>query len=264
VNITPGTLISPAAKPQKFRNQPEAQMKVILCGYGKMGHMIESILVQQPENEVIGMVHPGLFESAMDVPGKADVIIDFSYPGNLESILKRARLDNCAVVIGTTGYSDEQLEMIREASKELRIVHSSNYSVGVAILRRAVRMVAPSLLDSFDVEIVETHHNQKADAPSGTAKMLLNAVDPENKFDHVYGREGITGKRGHEIGIHALRGGTVAGEHSVFFFGEDETIELRHSAASRRIFAAGAVRAAGFAIKQTNGLYDIDDVLNEA
>ena len=238
-------------------------MNIILCGYGKMGMMIESLLSQQEDARIIGVVHPGLFEDPMDIPGKADVIIDFSYPGNLEGVIARARRDKCALVIGTTGYTDAQLALIRSAAEELPVVHSSNYSVGVAILRRAVRMVAPALRDSFDIEIVETHHNQKADAPSGTAKMLLKAVDPDGEYNHVYGREGVTGKRGKEIGIHAVRGGTVAGEHSVFFFGEDETLELRHSATSRRIFAAGAVRAAGFIAGRAPGLYDIDDVLNE-
>ena len=238
-------------------------MNIILCGYGKMSAMIEGLLKQQSDAQIIGIVHPGLYESPMDIPGKADVIIDFSYPGNLENIIARARQDKCAVVIGTTGYTDAQLDLIRSAAESLPIVHSSNYSIGVAVLRRAVRMVAPALKDSFDIEIVETHHNQKADAPSGTAKMLLKAVDPDNEFEHVYGREGVTDKRGKEIGIHAVRGGTVAGEHSVFFFGEDEILELRHSAASRRIFAAGAVRAANFIVGRTAGLYDIDDVLNE-
>ena len=238
-------------------------MKVILCGYGKMGRMIEQIIAQLPDMEILGIVHPGLYDSPLDVPGEADVIIDFSYPGNLESALARAERDGCGIVIGTTGYSDEQLARIRDAARNLRIVHSSNYSVGVAILRRAVRMVAPALMGSFDVEIVETHHNQKIDAPSGTAKMLLKAIDPNHAYDHVYGREGVTGRRGHEIGIHALRGGTVAGEHSVYFFGEDETLEFRHSASSRRIFANGAVRAARFIVAQANGLYDIDDVLGD-
>ena len=131
----------------------------------------------------------------------------------------------------------------------------------MAVRKRAVATAAPALVDAFDVEITEAHHNQKADAPSGTAKMLLNAVDPEGNYDHVFGREGITGARGHEIGVHALRGGTVAGEHSVFFFGPDETLEFRHSAASRRIFAVGAMRAARFVIGQPNGLYSMDDVL---
>lgn len=236
-------------------------MNIILCGYGRMGLMIEQLVLESEDMQIIGVVHPGLYENALDVPGVADVIIDFSYPGNLDGILARAKRDNAAVVIGTTGYTEEQLAKLREASKELRVMHSSNFSVGVAILRKAVAMVAPALKDSFDIEITETHHNQKVDAPSGTAKMLLKAVDPDDSFDHIYGREGITGARGREIGIHALRGGTVAGEHSVFFFGQDETLEFRHSAASRRIFAAGAVRAARFVATQPAGLYNMDDVL---
>ena len=236
-------------------------MNIILCGYGRMGLMIEQIALQSEDMNIIGVVHPGLYESPMDVPGVADVIIDFSYPGNLDGILERAKQDGSAVVIGTTGFSAEQAEKIREASKALRIMWSSNYSVGVAILKKAVAMVAPALKDSFDIEIVETHHNQKIDAPSGTAKMLLRAVDPDDSFDHVYGREGVPGARGHEIGIHALRGGTVAGEHSVFFFGQDETLEFRHSATSRRIFAAGAMRAARFIANQPAGLYNMDHVL---
>lgn len=236
-------------------------MNIILCGYGRMGLMIEQIALQSDDMNIIGVVHPGLYDSPMDVPGTADVIIDFSYPGNLDGILERAHKDNCAVVIGTTGFSAEQAEKIKEASKTLRIMWSSNYSVGVAILKKAVAMVAPALKDSFDIEIVETHHNQKVDAPSGTAKMLLKAVDPDDSFDHVYGREGVPGARGHEIGIHALRGGTVAGEHSVFFFGQDETLEFKHTATSRRIFAAGAMRAARYVLNQPAGLYNMDDVL---
>ena len=236
-------------------------MNIILCGYGKMGVMLEGLALGSDDMQILGVVHSGLYESALDVPGKADVIIDFSYPGNLEAILQRARRDGAALVIGTTGFSAEQVAAIRAASSELRVMYSSNYSLGVAVLKRAVAMAAPALMDAFDVEITETHHNQKADAPSGTAKMLLNAVDPEGNYDHVFGREGITGARGHEIGVHALRGGTVAGEHSVFFFGPDETLEFRHSAASRRIFAVGAMRAARFVIGQPNGLYSMDDVL---
>ena len=236
-------------------------MNIILCGYGRMGLMIEQLVLQSEDMQIIGVVHPGLYDSALDVPGKVDVIVDFSYPGNLETILERARRDGAAVVIGTTGYNEAQAAQIKEASRDLRIMWTSNYSVGVAILRKAVAMVAPALKDSFDIEIVETHHNQKVDAPSGTAKMLLKAVDPDDSFDHVYGREGVPGARGHEIGIHALRGGTVAGEHSVFFFGQDETLEFKHTAASRRIFAAGALRAARYVVGQGAGLYNMDDVL---
>lgn len=237
-------------------------MNIILCGYGRMGAMLESLIVPSEDMEIIGVVHPGLYESALDVPGKADVIIDFSYPGNLEGILARARKDGSAVVLGTTGLTEEQALAIRDAAREVPIVHSSNFSLGVAVLRRAVKDAASILKDSgFDIEIVEAHHNQKVDAPSGTAKALLKAVDPEGEYAVVPGRSGMVGKRGHEIGMHALRGGTVAGEHSVFFFGEDETLEFRHSAASRKIFAVGALKAAQFAAGREPGLYGMDDIL---
>lgn len=237
-------------------------MNVILVGYGKMGKMIEQSLMRVPGAQIIGVVHPGLFESPMDVPEQPDVIIDFSYPGNLQGVLERAIASKAAVVIGTTGYTAKHQELIRMAAQHVPIMISANYSVGVALLRRAVEMVSQKLMPEFDVEIVETHHNQKADAPSGTAKMLLNAVDPAGDYAHVFGREGIVGARTKEIGVHAVRGGTVAGEHSVFFFGEDELLEFRHSAASRKIFANGAVRAAEFVLQKGPGLYGIDDVIN--
>ena len=237
-------------------------MNIILCGYGRMGAMLESLIVPSEDMEIIGVVHPGLFESALDVPGKADVIVDFSYPGNLEGVLARAKRDHCAVVLGTTGLTEEQAQAVAEAAREVPIVHASNFSLGVAVLRRAVKDAAAILKDSgFDIEIVEAHHNQKVDAPSGTAKALLKAVDPEGEYAVVPGRDGIVGKRGHEIGVHALRGGTVAGEHSVFFFGEDEILEFRHSAASRKIFAVGALKAARFAVQREPGLYSVDDML---
>lgn len=237
-------------------------MKIILVGYGKMGKMIEELLAPRAQAQILGMVHPGLYESAWDVPGKPDALIDFSYPGNLEDTLSRAVDAGAAVVVGTTGLSAEQVASIGEAARSVPVVHAANFSLGVAVLRRALAQVAPLLFScGFDAEIVETHHNQKADAPSGTAKALLRAIDPDGAYAHVYGREGLTGARGREIGVHAVRGGSVAGEHSALFFGQDETLEFRHSAASRRIFAAGAVRALDFALGRAPGLYDIDDVL---
>ena len=237
-------------------------MKLILVGYGKMGRMIEELLRERGDAQILGAVHPGLFESAWNVPGAPDALIDFSYPGNLEDTLGRAVDARAAAVIGTTGLSAAQHAAIAEAARSIPVVHAANFSLGVAVLRRALAQVAPLLLEcGFDAEIVETHHNQKADAPSGTARALLRAIDPQDAYAHVYGREGLTGARGREIGVHAVRGGTVAGEHSALFFGQDETLEFRHSAASRRIFAAGAVRALEFALGRAPGLYGIDDVL---
>ena len=131
----------------------------------------------------------------------------------------------------------------------------------MTVLCRLARMAAQSLGDDFDIEIVETHHRMKEDAPSGTAKQLLSCIDPEHDYRIVCGREGHPGKRGHEIGVHAVRGGTVAGEHSVHFFGQMEEIELRHRADSREIFARGALKAAAFAVRAEPGLYDMEDVL---
>jgi len=235
-------------------------MNVIICGHGKMGHVLEEMLEKRGV-QISGIVHPGLYESACDVPGDVDAIIDFSYPGNLKGTLDRCVSSGCAAVLGTTGLSARQLEDIRSAAQHAPSVYAANYSLGVAMMKKAAALLSEAMRDEFDMEIVETHHNQKVDAPSGTAKALLKAIDPNDEFAHVFGREGITGKRGREIGIHALRGGTVAGEHSVYFFGEDETLEIRHSASSRRIFANGALRAMEFIVYQKPGLYSIEDVL---
>ena len=154
-----------------------------------------------------------------------------------------------------------QDEAIRAASRRIPIVWSENFSVGVTVLVRLARLAAQALGREFDMEIVETHHNQKADAPSGTAKLILRQIDPEGLYAPVYGRSGRIGARGREIGVHAVRGGTAAGEHSLRFFGRMEELELRHRADSREIFAQGALRAAAFAQKAEPGLYDMEDVL---
>ncbi len=238
-------------------------MNLILSGHGKMGLMIEQLIEKNDGMRLLGVVDVGLFEKPGDVPGKSDVVIDFSHPDNLDMLLAYAAQTGSALVLGTTGYSNDQVDAIRRAAERAPIVFSSNYSMGVYMLKKAVQAVAPVLMDAgFEVEIVETHHKQKADAPSGTAKTLLEAVDPNGDYAHVFGRQGPACKRQKEIGVHALRGGTVAGEHSVFFFGEDEMLELRHSATSRRIFAAGALRAAQFIAGKGAGLYTMADVLD--
>ena len=239
-------------------------MKLILVGYGKMGRMIEELLRERGDAQILGAVHPGLFESAWDVPGAPDALIDFSYPGNLETTLARAEDAASAVILGTTGLTAEQVERVRAAAKRVPVVFDANFSLGVAVLRKALAQVGPLLLKcGFDAEIVETHHNRKADAPSGTAKALLRAIDPAGDYAPVYGREGLVGARGREIGVHAVRGGTVAGEHRALFFGEDETLQITHSAASRRIFAAGALRAAQAICGRGPGFYTLDELLFE-
>lgn len=234
--------------------------RVILVGHGKMGRMLETLIEASGDMALVGVVDVSLFQTPDDVPGAADVLIDFSYPGNLDATLAYGRRTGCPLVIGTTGLDDAQQAAIRAASADTAVLYAANFSAGVAALRLAAAYLR-SMLPDFDVEIIEAHHNQKVDAPSGTAKLLLKALDPSDECRKVYGRSGACGKRGREIGVHAVRGGTVAGVHSVCYFGEDETLELRHSAQSRQVFAVGALRAARFLMERPAGLYEFDEVL---
>ena len=238
--------------------------RLALVGNGKMGRMIDSLCAQGEEWQTAGFVGPGACAS-VDEMAEIDAVIDFSYPGNLAMTLDCALRRRLPLVIGTTGLSPEQGDAIRAAAKQIPVVWADNFSVGVTVLARLAYMTKQALdgvgPGAYDVEIVEKHHNQKADAPSGTAKMLLREIDPEGEYAAVYGREGRPGARGKEIGMHAVRGGSVAGEHSVYFFGPMEEIELRHRADSREIFARGALLAARYALGAPAGLYDMEDVL---
>lgn len=237
-------------------------MNAAIVGYGRMGKMIEEILLGSGQT-VSGRVDFGCFESLDAISEPIDAVIDFSHPDNLKNTLSYIKKTGVPAVIGTTNLSDEQKAALKEAAAFAPVLYSANYSLGVAVIKKAAKMLYDALGEDFDVEIIETHHNKKADAPSGTAKAIADAIDPENEIARVYGREGAPGARKREIGIHAVRGGTVAGEHRVMFFGEDETLEIRHEAISRRIFAKGACRAAQWLIGKENGLYTMENVLWE-
>ncbi len=236
-------------------------MKLLLNGYGRMGRMIEEIVSGDPELEIIGKVDPLLPPWTGETAPEG--ILDFSLPEGLDTSLALARKYNCPLLIGTTGLGADAKNKIRELSRLVPVMAEANYSLGVAVLKSAVRMAARALGESFDIEIVETHHRKKADAPSGTALMLRDAADDGRGKPVIYGRQGRTGERGGEIAIHALRGGTVAGEHSVNFFGDNETLEFRHFAESRRIFALGALRAIKWLGSKSAGLYTMDDFMKD-
>ncbi len=207
-----------------------------------------------------------VYGSFSNVKENPDVIIDFSSAQNLDNILNFARKNGCAVILAATGYTAEQLEQINAAAKEIPVFKTANLSVGVNLLQKLVRQAAAFLGEDFDVEIIERHHNLKKDAPSGTAYMLASSVNEafDGKKQYVYGREGMVGAREKaEIGIHAVRGGTIVGEHEVMFAGEDEIITLSHSARSKKVFAAGAIRAAKFMCGKPAGLYDMQNVLSD-
>ena len=212
-----------------------------------MGSLIrttaESIVdaVGQPVFDIVAQIGFDLTE--LESAPAADVIIDFSNVVTFDAVVAYVERTGAALVSGTTGYTPEQMDRLRELGQNARVMHSGNYSIGIAALRHLVAQ-ATRELPGFDCEIVETHHNQKVDAPSGTAKLLLDAVveaEPEAGYHPIYGRKGMCGARDpKEIGMHSLRGGTVAGVHEVSFFGQDEEVTLTHRATSRQIFVNGA------------------------
>ena len=198
-----------------------------------MGRMIEQTALAAGDS-LGGVIDIGNLSDLETIGRVADVAIDFSAPAALPAVARYVRTTGTPLLSGVTGLSEAELAVFDDLGRFAPVIHSANYSLGVAVFRRALEEVAGTLED-FDIEIVETHHNQKVDAPSGTAKLLLQAIDPAGELTPVYGREGLCGKRGErEIGIHALRGGTVAGEHTVSFFGVDEILEIRHRATSRQ------------------------------
>lgn len=236
-------------------------MKFLLIGRGKMGKLIESTACAAGDEVVLSLGHDDL--DRLGSMGKvADVVIDFSRPEALAEVASYVRRTGTPLLSGTTGYTAEQLEQLRSLGTAAPVLWSANFSLGVAVLVRALQAVSGVLKPDFDIEITETHHNQKADAPSGTAKLLLSAIDPAGELRPVYGREGNCGRRQKdEVGIHALRGGTVAGTHTVHFFGLDEELEFTHRAASRQIFASGALHIARMLPGKAPGVYDLQAIL---
>lgn len=236
-------------------------IRVLVVGYGTMGKLTVDTIGKKEDMKVVmiadGTNHPDLSTLQEEV----NVIIDFSHPNNLDWIAPYVREHHCAYVCGTTGHKDIQVKLIEELSHVAPIVLQANFSQGIAVFQEVLNLITPMLEDTYDIEVVEKHHNQKQDAPSGTAKMLVNTMNQQHTYKEVHGRNGFVGKRQNEIGIHAVRGGTVAGEHSVYFFGEDEILEIKHTANSKQIFVNGALRAARFAVAQKPGMYTMKDIL---
>jgi 4-hydroxy-tetrahydrodipicolinate reductase len=239
--------------------------RIIITGSkGRMGRALVDCATHFPELQVVGQVDQG--DDLGAVIGKGDVVIDFSSHSATASIGNLCAEHKKAMVIGTTGHSDETRERIREFTAKIPIVLSSNYSTGVNTLFWLTRKAAEILGPGFDLEIVEMHHRMKRDAPSGTAKTLAEilAAVRKQQLDRVarHGREGIVGERtNEEIGVHSVRGGDVVGDHTVIFAGAGERVELTHKASSRETFANGALRAAGWVVEQKPGFYTMQDVL---
>ena len=248
-------------------------IKAILCGAsGKMGGFIASCAKADSELQIVAGVDKinngedfPVFSSFSDITVKADMIIDFSHISLLDDLLEYALKNGIPAVIATTGYSDAQIAKIKEAAQKIPVFFTFNMSIGVNLIASLAKKAAAVLGKGFDVEIVEKHHNQKIDAPSGTAIMLANAVNSVfgDTMNYEYDRHSKRQKRTkNEIGIHSVRGGTIVGEHDVIFAGHDEVITISHTAQSKEVFAAGAVRAARFLYGKAPGLYDMNSIMN--
>ena len=246
-------------------------IKVLLNGcLGKMGHAVEDC-INERENVVVSCgvdiaegekAYP-VYTCFVDVQETPDVIIDFSNPLVLDDMLSFALAHKTPVIICTTGFSEAQVEKIHEAAKTIPVFYSGNMSLGVNVLIALSKMAAGVLSDTFDIEIIEKHHNRKLDAPSGTALMIADGIsEVMNDAQYTYDRHAYRKKREHnEIGIHSIRGGTIVGEHEVIFAGHDEVVSIKHQAQSRGVFASGAVNAAVFMKDKPAGMYDMGDLL---
>ncbi len=248
--------------------------KMIMHGCnGRMGHMIIDLVKDDKDIEVVAGVDAfgvssydfPVFKSLSECNTEADVIVDFSSASAVDGLLDYCVSKKVPVVLCSTGLSPEQLEKVKEASKSVAVLKSANMSYGVNALLKVLREVSPLFAEAgFDIEIVEKHHNQKLDAPSGTAIALADAINDsfDDKYDYVYDRSTRREKRPKkEIGISAVRGGTIVGDHDVIFAGLDEVVTFSHRAYSRAVFGKGAIEAAKFLAGKAAGMYDMADVL---
>jgi len=251
-------------------------VRIIMHGCnGKMGQVITSICKEDNQVEIVACIdvidnrdngYP-VYTDIMSCDVEADVVIDFAAAVAVDKLLEFVEKKNIPLVLCTTGLSPEQLNKVVKTSENIAILKSANMSLGIntiiKLLKDAVNVFAPA---GYDIEIVEKHHNQKVDAPSGTALALADAINEarNNEYEYVYDRSQVRQKRGaKELGISAVRGGTIVGEHEVIFAGIDEVIEIKHTAYSKSVFAKGAVEAAKFLSGKPAGMYDMADVIGD-
>ena len=249
--------------------------RVIMHGCnGRMGQMITGIVANDPDVDIVAGVDVSdhiknnypVFKSISECDAQADVIIDFANASAVDVLLEYAAGRQIPVVLCTTGLSEVQLEHMKQASEKVAILKSANMSLGINTIMKLLKEITPLFAESgFDIEIVEKHHNQKLDAPSGTALALADSVNEAlgNEYEYVYDRSNRREKRPKkEIGISAVRGGSIVGDHDVIFAGMDEVVTISHTAYSRAVFGKGAVAAAKFLADKGPGMYDMSDVIN--
>ncbi len=246
-------------------------MNIVVYGFGLMGKKVAQAIRNHQTMNLVGVVSPvfdeeikeKMFASLNECDDKIDAIIDFSHPNNLDELLKYGIKNHCALVIATTGFNDQQLLRIEEASSQIPIFQSYNTSFGISQLIKLVRDAVEDFYNQgYDIEIIEKHHNQKVDAPSGTAKLLYDVVKEEiDEVKPVYDRSEVHHKREKsEVGIQSVRAGTIFGEHTVLLAGHDEIIELKHTALSKDVFVQGALSACEAIVDKENGLFTLKNL----
>ncbi len=251
-------------------------VRLIVSGCnGKMGRMITACVANRCDCEIVAGFdintessggYP-VYANPLNCDVQADAIIDFSHPSALSGVLQYAKEHKLPVVVATTGLSQEQINSVNAASTDVPVFFSANMSLGISLLAELARKAAAVLGEDFDVEILEKHHNQKIDAPSGTALLLADALKDALPYEaeYTFDRHAVRQKRDRkEIGFSSIRGGTIVGEHDVIFAGRDEVLTLSHSAASKEVFAVGAINAAIFLTKQSAGYYSMKDLVANA
>lgn len=249
-------------------------IKIILVGCnGRMGKTITELAKGYSNLEIVAGIDKHVdgeakafpvYSEISDFTGACDVVLDFSSPKSLPSLISYCKGRKLPLVLCTTGYIEEELNEIQALSEEIAVFRSGNMSLGINILSNVLKKISPILFKDYDIEIIEKHHNQKVDAPSGTALLLADSIKSSltDEVSYIYGREGLKKREKNEIGIHAIRGGSIVGEHEIIFAGKGETIELKHTALSRDVFASGALKACEYMAGKGPGLYNMDNVIN--
>jgi len=245
-------------------------LNIAIYGWGQMGKLLCDTIDKSKNLNLVGIIdsfslekESRIVESLENLSVIPDVLIDFSHYSNLEKIIPWIIAYNVPALIATTGHNEEDLKKINKASQIVPILKATNTSLGINLITELLGTLVSSLED-WDIELIEKHHNKKIDAPSGTAQSLLKKINNTltSKRELIYGREGISPRKKEEIGVHVVRGGTIVGEHSIIFAGEDEIIEIKHKAHSKMIFVNGALKGAIWLYNQKPGFYTMKDIFN--
>lgn len=233
-------------------------MQIAILGKGRMGMLLHNLIKQQG-HEVIGFIDENNYQMLATA---CQVVFDFSNAARLPLLCRFLELSRCRAVVGTTGYTTNDFELLKQFGKSHAICYSSNYSIGILLLNQMIEYGMPYLFKDYNIEITEVHHRFKQDAPSGTSQLLLDTIKEFYPYKEVYGRAGMLGGREYEeIGVHSLRGGNISGEHNIYFMGNDEELVLTHKAYSREVYGRGVIKAMDLLLSKDNGFYLFKNLL---